>query len=77
LNDGGRYDPATNSWRAVTMQDAPFARFRHTAAWTGNEMVVWAGTGDSSSWLFDGGLNECPGLIFSNQYMQHFARNIN
>jgi len=38
---GGRYDPATNSWRP--MQDAPIARSGHEAVWTGTEMIVWGG----------------------------------
>jgi N-acetylneuraminic acid mutarotase len=46
LNSGGRYDPATNSWTATNMTDAPSARNLHTAVWTGSEMIVWGGTGD-------------------------------
>ena len=43
LNTGGRYDPATNSWMATSMTNAPSARFGHTAVWTGSEMIVWGG----------------------------------
>jgi hypothetical protein len=42
-NDGGRYDPVTNTWTAVTITDAPTARARHTAVWTGDEMIIWSG----------------------------------
>ena len=42
-NDGGRYDPANNSWSAVTTANAPSARFRHTMVSMGNEMIIWGG----------------------------------
>ncbi len=41
--DGGRYDPATDSWSATSLADAPSARSFHTAIWTGTEMIVWGG----------------------------------
>jgi N-acetylneuraminic acid mutarotase len=41
--DGGRYDPATDSWRATSDVDAPIGRFYHSAVWTGAEMIVWGG----------------------------------
>lgn len=31
LNTGGRYDPATNSWTATSLTNAPGPRFLHTA----------------------------------------------
>jgi hypothetical protein len=41
--DGAAYHPTTDSWR--TLAPAPIeARERHTAAWTGSEMIVWGGT---------------------------------
>jgi len=46
LNDGGRYDPATDSWSATNVADAPSPRDLHTAVWSGSEMIVWGGTGD-------------------------------
>ena len=54
LNGGGRYNPAGNSWAAVTTTGAPAARSSHTAVWTGSEMIVWGGLG-ASSVLNDGG----------------------
>ena len=45
FNDGGRYNPATGSWAAVTTAGAPAARFSHTAVWTGSEMIVFGGSG--------------------------------
>jgi hypothetical protein len=43
FNDGGRYNPAGNSWTAMTTTGAPAARQYHTAVWTGSEMLVWGG----------------------------------
>ena len=53
LTDGGRYNPAANSWTAVSTTRAPSARFQHTAVWTGSEMIVWGGYGGGN--LNDGG----------------------
>jgi hypothetical protein len=54
LNDGGRYNPAANSWTALPTSGAPTARDFHTAVWTGSEMIVWGGW-NGSSYLNDGG----------------------
>jgi hypothetical protein len=54
LNDGARYDPATNTWTPIATTDAPEARYGHTAVWTGSEMIVWGGEGDSG-YLYTGG----------------------
>jgi N-acetylneuraminic acid mutarotase len=43
LNDGGRYDPGSNSWTDVSIVNAPTPRDLHAAVWTGNEMVIWGG----------------------------------
>ena len=43
LNTGGRYDPATGSWIATEITNAPAGRTNHTAVWTGSEMIVWGG----------------------------------
>ena len=45
-NTGGRYDPATDTWTAISTDGAPSARRAHTAVWTGSEMIVWGGSGD-------------------------------
>jgi N-acetylneuraminic acid mutarotase len=57
LNDGGRYNPANNSWAAVPTNGAPARRYRHTAVWTGNEMIVWGGYSGigSATYFNDGG----------------------
>jgi N-acetylneuraminic acid mutarotase len=43
FNDGGKYNPGTNSWTATGTANAPDGRFFHTAVWTGSEMIVWGG----------------------------------
>jgi hypothetical protein len=45
LNNGGRYNPAANSWTSINTNGAPAARALHTAIWTGTEMIVWGGIG--------------------------------
>ena len=49
LNTGGRYNPATNSWTAVTTSGSPSSRYAHTAVWTGSEMIVWGGAASVQS----------------------------
>jgi N-acetylneuraminic acid mutarotase len=41
--DGRRYDPRTDTWRAMSDVGAPEAREDHAAVWTGSEMIVWGG----------------------------------
>jgi N-acetylneuraminic acid mutarotase len=43
MNSGGRYDPATETWTPTPVEGAPAGRWRHTAVWTGSEMIVWGG----------------------------------
>jgi N-acetylneuraminic acid mutarotase len=40
---GGRYDPASDTWRPISDVGAPDPREDHTAIWTGTEMIVWGG----------------------------------
>ena len=47
LNTGGRYNPVSDSWTATSTTNAPEARTLHTAVWTGSEMIVWSGLGNS------------------------------
>ena len=42
---GKRYNPSTNSWRAMSTTNAP--RGGGTAVWTGTEMIVWGGLQDT------------------------------
>ena len=43
LSTGGRYNPITGAWTATSTVNAPAARVRHSAVWTGSEMLVWGG----------------------------------
>ena len=46
-NTGGRYTPG-GGWTATPTTDAPAARAEHTAVWTGTEMIVWGGVGNTT-----------------------------
>jgi N-acetylneuraminic acid mutarotase len=58
FSDGGRYDPLTDSWRPISLIGAPSARYRHVAAWTGSQMIVWGGSSvdNGTGILRDGGI---------------------
>jgi N-acetylneuraminic acid mutarotase len=43
LNDGGLYDPTTNSWQPLNVNGAPSGRNGHKAFWTGTKMIIWGG----------------------------------
>lgn len=47
-NTGARYNPATNTWTAMSTTSAPAARHQHYAVWTGTEMIVWGGRNGGS-----------------------------
>jgi N-acetylneuraminic acid mutarotase len=54
-NTGGRYNPSTNSWTLTSTTNAPTGRTRHTAVWTGSQVVVWGGFDDSFNDVNTGG----------------------
>jgi N-acetylneuraminic acid mutarotase len=45
-NTGGRYNPATDAWTATSSSgsNVPSPRTRHSAVWTGAQMIIWGGT---------------------------------
>ena len=45
FDTGALYDPFLDSWVALARGHAPKPRIRHTAVWTGSQMIVWGGTG--------------------------------
>ncbi|MBI4449990.1 hypothetical protein HY634_02945 [Candidatus Uhrbacteria bacterium] len=49
LGSGSRYDPTTNEWRTMSDEDAPSARYFMGVVWTGTEMIVWGGHGQTAS----------------------------
>ena len=63
-NTGGRYNPVTDSWKSTSVGDnVPLPRESLSSVWTGIQMIVWGGLGDSSinSRLDSGGLYcVCP-----------------
>ena len=42
-NTGSKYDPEADTWTAISLSDAPSARYRHTAVWADGEMIIWGG----------------------------------
>jgi hypothetical protein len=61
LNNGGLYNPATDTWSTSTLTNAsgsntPVARTDHTAVWTGSRMIVWGGLDVAGSGLANGGV---------------------
>ena len=60
LNTGGTYVPITDTWTAISLDRAPQARYRHTAVWTGTQMIVWGGF-DGSNYFNSGGIYTPPG----------------
>jgi N-acetylneuraminic acid mutarotase len=55
LSTGGIYDPATDSWTAMSTTGAPAARVNHKAVWTGSRMIVWGGK-DGGGYPENGGI---------------------
>jgi|GEM_PF-1164239 len=43
-DDGGRYNPMTNTWRPTTQTNALQAQPNRTGVWTGEEMILWGPT---------------------------------
>jgi N-acetylneuraminic acid mutarotase len=57
VNTGGRYDPATDTWMAMSTVNAPSPRNSYHGLdiiWTGTRMIVWGGW-DGSNTLDTGG----------------------
>ncbi len=46
-NDGGRYNPQTDTWTKTSLLKAPSPRAAQ-GVWTGQEMLLWGGADDSS-----------------------------
>lgn len=44
FNRGARYNPAANTWTTMTTNNAPSARYGHSAVWTGSEMIIFGGS---------------------------------
>ncbi|MFH1421479.1 MAG: PKD domain-containing protein [Planctomycetota bacterium] len=46
LQDGAKYNPASDTWTVISLSPL-LERWRHTAVWTGTEMIVWGGYGNA------------------------------
>jgi hypothetical protein len=59
FSDGGLYNPANDTWTAVTTNGAPSARVVNgnggTSVWTGSQMLVWGGRNNLGGILGGGG----------------------
>ncbi|MEZ4828730.1 MAG: hypothetical protein R3C61_20960 [Bacteroidia bacterium] len=53
FNDGGMYNPTTDTWTPITTAGAPSARYECPAVWTGSKMIIWGGIGVSDAAMFD------------------------
>jgi N-acetylneuraminic acid mutarotase len=40
---GGIYNPSTDTWEAITTQNAPSGRRSQSAVWSGTHMLIWGG----------------------------------
>jgi N-acetylneuraminic acid mutarotase len=49
-----RSDCTNDTWSAVTMTNAPVARYWHTVVWTGSEMIVWGGIDNNGQFVNTG-----------------------
>ncbi len=47
FNDGGLYDPVTDTWAPTSLVNAPSPRTLHTMVWTGQHAIVWGGKASS------------------------------
>jgi hypothetical protein len=52
--EGAKYRPVTDTWVRVSTENAPGWRQRHSAVWTGSEMIVWGGASEEG-YLATGG----------------------
>jgi N-acetylneuraminic acid mutarotase len=43
FNNGGKYNPSTNTWENLGLTNAPKNRSSHKAVWTGSQMVIFGG----------------------------------
>jgi hypothetical protein len=70
INDGGSYDPLSDTWLPVTNAPrAPLGRVNHSAVWSGAEMLIFGGGAPSQDCYRD--LWSCtpPKLLY--MYMRH------
>ena len=47
-NNGARYNPANDTWTAITNIGTPSARAYHNGVWNGTHLVSWGGSSNSA-----------------------------
>ena len=52
VGGGGRFDPATDTWRGISTTNASTSRNEHMWAWTEKELFVWGGVTSTDAGLF-------------------------
>lgn len=53
FDDGGRYNPTTDTWTPITNTVGLVPRNFHQAIWTGDRMIIWGGTSDPQGVSYD------------------------
>ena len=48
-NTGGCYDPVADTWTLLPTTGTPPARYDHSMAWDGNEVLLWGGRNASAA----------------------------
>lgn len=53
FNDGGRYNPDTDTWTPILPRASLAPRHFHQAFWTGEKMLIWGGTNDNQGAIYE------------------------
>ena len=48
LNDGALYEPTADRWSPINLSNPPEARYRASAVWAGDRLLIWGGEGAAS-----------------------------
>ena len=64
--DGASYDPATNTWTALSNTNAPSDRRWHTGIAAGTRMVAWGGETGGGGAIGDGKRYDFPGGVWTD-----------
>ncbi len=57
LESGAKYNLTQDRWESISKANAPAARYRHHAVWTGDKMLIWGSSSSASSHRFGGVYN--------------------
>jgi N-acetylneuraminic acid mutarotase len=64
--NGGAYNPAANTWSAMSSLGAPQARSHHAAVWTGTSMLVWGGTNGTAGGVYSPAENTWKAMLMTD-----------